>query len=54
MKRRTLPLLCEKIVERLPNDLHLPITTGEDIMNWTIKDLLVALKKELELREEIA
>ena len=46
-------IVVPKIVEKLPKRFYLTIIR-EAILNWTIKDLLVALKKELELIEEIS
>ena len=42
------------IIEKLQKDLRLNITRGSQFLEWNVKDVLTALQKELELREEIA
>ena len=42
------------IIKKLPRNLQHTIVRGADYLEWNIKDLLTALKKELELREQIS
>ena len=40
------------ILDRLPEAVRLIVTRGKDFHEWTLEDLLLPLKKEVDLREE--
>ena len=45
-------IIVPSILDKLPGTVRLTITRGQDHLQWTMKDLLAALEKEVELREE--
>ena len=38
-------------MEKLPDAFRLTITRGEDFLGWSMKELLVAMLKEIELKD---
>ena len=47
-------IVAPDIIVKLPRNLQLTIIRGSDYLEWNVKDLLIALKKELELQEQIS
>ena len=45
-------VVVPSVLEKLPEALRLTITRGQDHLQWQMSDLLAALEKEIELREE--
>ena len=47
-------IVVPDLIEKLPRNFQLTIIRGTDHLEWNVRDLLIALKRELELREQVS